>query len=267
MSQIRLDDPDRLLDALTTGSRGKYTSDSDYGNLGSIYCPKCAQESVVHVTLTSFHGTVGQPILSKRAGVFIAGKQTGIYDHPENPTDPSLFTYRCVNCNTEFYALLYGTEQSLKLAIISSYLGGLSSPATPAEVRYFVDQAYRAQMASAYSAAMTMYRTALDQILEDQGYGGKLPSKITQLENDVNSGSGKEWARNVVPEILKTIKEIADSESHSNDSPSSVLHAEFMQAVQKTFIYLLADIYENKSKRELAKNRLKTALDSAKKLP
>ncbi len=61
-------------------------------------------------------------------------------------------------------------ERGALLALFPHVGGGIATPNTPPKVSYFLDQAYKAEGGSAITAAVVMYRAALEQILKNQGF-------------------------------------------------------------------------------------------------
>ena len=131
---------------------------------------------------------------------------------PSKDVPPSLFQYDCVNCLNLFWVLLYQSDTGPALAIFPAQSGGISTKNTPLTVSYYVDQGYRAQLVGAYSAAMGMYRSALEQLLQDKQYSGTLPDMLDQLENAIKVGK----VIRINADILKLLKDIAKSHMHPN---------------------------------------------------
>jgi hypothetical protein len=127
---------------------------------------------------------------------------------------PTLFTLACLQCEAHSTGLLYFGPQGPSLAILSRSLGGVTTPRTPAGVGYYLDQAYRAHGVGAYSAAMEMYRAALEVLLYEQGYqSGMLAAKIKKLEEDISTGNGPKWAQELETEYLTGVVPWAETNS------------------------------------------------------
>lgn len=105
-----------------------------------------------------------------------------------------------------------------ELAVLQSCRGGLTTPQTPPAVAYYLDQAQRAQSVSARSAAVAMYRPALEHLLYEQGYKkGMLGTKLTDLEKDIAAGTAPKWAAELDTEFLALLKELGNASIHPND--------------------------------------------------
>ena len=98
---------------------------------------------------------------------------------------PALFSMVCLQCGTQHTALVHLGPDGYELAIFSAERGGFSTPSTPSNVSYYLDQAHRAESVGATSAAAGMYRSALEMLLYEQGYkNGMLGQKIKDLLAD-----------------------------------------------------------------------------------
>ena len=69
-------------------------------------------------------------------------------------------------------------ERGASLALFPHVGGGIATPNTPPKVSYFLDQAYKAQGGGAITAAVVMYRAALEQILKNQGFKGDTVGRL-----------------------------------------------------------------------------------------
>jgi len=213
-----------------------------------------------------FEKTVGQELCRE----LTSNDSIGITPRKKLPeySDPSLVRLDCVNCTNLFYALLYKNQDGPELVIFSVRGGGVSTPNTPVLVRYYLEQAYRAQAASAYSAALTMYRGALEQLLADKGFKGKLQTKMTELTKKIENGSSPIWAKRLNVAAFMVIKKIADSHAHPSElAKLQALDAAFMSNVQKAFCSLLKVAYEEEHWQATQKEKLKVVLLKAKTEP
>lgn len=78
---------------------------------------------------------------------------------------PALYELCCYQCRSRFTAVLFIAPTGLpSLAIFSERPGGVATPNTPSAVGYYLDQASRAHSVGATSAAIAMYRAALEQL-------------------------------------------------------------------------------------------------------
>jgi hypothetical protein len=147
--------------------------------------------------------------------------------------------------------------------LFTQSLGGLTTPHTPEGVAYYLDQAFRAQSVAAHSAAVAMYRAALEQLLFEQGFQrGMLREKIAALEKAVEAGTAPRWANDLDAEYLKVMKDLGNIAIHPNDGDigrQGALDHDLIAHIMATFSELLASVYEEPILRE---SRLK-ALNAA----
>jgi hypothetical protein len=126
--------------------------------------------------------------------------------------------------------------------------GGLRTPNTPEEVAFYLDQASRAEAAGARSAAIAMYRGALEQLFFERGYKrGTLNDKILKLEEVIRKGTADKWALDLDADELRVIKDLGNRAIHPNDgdvSRQSKLDAEALAATRSLFGSLLLNVYE-----------------------
>jgi hypothetical protein len=161
---------------------------------------------------------------------------------------PSLFSLACVQCDTKFTLVVYEGPDGPALAILQSCRGGLTTPHTPVGVAFYLDQAHRAQSVGANSAAIAMFRGALEHLLFEQGYKiGMLNSKIDQLDKDSATAKGPQWARDLETDFLGVLQDLGNGSIHPNDgdvTKQAALDNGLVARVQQTFLLLLFLVYE-----------------------
>ena len=167
----------------------------------------------------------------------------------QNYRDPPVFaTLHCVQCDTLFTAVLYSGPDGPALAVLPSTRGGLTTPHTPPGVAYYLDQAQRAHSIGANSAAVAMFRGALEHLLFEQGFkDGMCGKKLKDLEAAIKAGTAPKWAFELDTEFLRVMKELGDGSIHPNDgdvSKQGGLDGELIKRVQHTFQMLLLIVYE-----------------------
>ena len=127
------------------------------------------------------------------------------------PLSPSLWEVTCLQCKSKSYLFIYTNINGQQIIHLSETINGVSTPNTPYEVSYYLDQVHKSKIIGANSVAVVMYRTALEHLLYNQGYTkGMLNTKINELENGINSGTAPRWALNLDVEILKIIKDLGN---------------------------------------------------------
>lgn len=182
---------------------------------------------------------------------------------------PYVYKTRCLQCDHEAILIIYAVEKEIKMAVLHDTYSGCITPNTPTEVKYYIDQAFRARSMGAYSAAMAMYRSALEWIMYGQGYtDGMLGKKIDDLQNDISKGTAPKWAVEVNVDFLNAIKEIGNGAMHTNKgdiTKQKEIDKDLIEIVDVVFAELLDKIYEQPSRSNTNLNRLKQIASNIKK--
>jgi hypothetical protein len=238
-------------------------TEGQLGHIGTLYCPHCSEYSGMKLKTLHFEHTVGEQIFRELTREDTIGGSARATLQPR--FDPSLFRLDCVNCDNAFYCLMYRSQDGPCLASFSIRGGGLATPNTSDEVRYYLEQAYKAQAASAYSAALAMYRAGLERLLEDKQLKGSLHAKLEKLSEGITSGTAASWARRLDVSALTIIKEICNCHVHPGElCKLQALTPQFMSGVQRTFSNLLSLAYEQDPRQAAAKAKLQAVLAKGK---
>lgn len=207
-------------------------------NAGMLHCPTCGDSRRMHL---------------------YAHLKT---DHWAGP--PVLATLHCVQCDTLFTAVLYKSPEDTGLAIFPATYGGLTTPHTPIGVAYYLDQAQRSQSAGANSAAVAMFRGALDHLLFEQGFTkGMCGQKLAELEAAVKAKAAPKWAYELDAEFLSVMKKLGDGAIHPNDgnvADQLRLDNELLAKLTHTFQMLLFLIYELPHEKQRRLDGLKAGI-------
>lgn len=139
----------------------------------------------------------------------------------------------------------------------------------PPVFAYYLDQAHKSRSVVANSAAISMYRGALEQLLFEQGYEtGMLGQKIAKLLDDIRKGAAQKWAMELDTEFLDVVKALGDGSIHPNDgdvTKQATLDNELLARVNETFQMLLFLVYEAPHKKEEMLTALRTKAQVLKK--
>jgi hypothetical protein len=136
-------------------------------------------------------------------------------DHWTKP--PILAVLTCVQCDTLFTGVLYQGPEGKNLAILPSTYGGLTTPHTPIGVAYYLDQAQKSRSVGANSAAVAMFRGALDHLLFEQGFNKGMCGQKLALDAAVKANAAPKWAYELDSEFLQVMKQLGDGAIHPND--------------------------------------------------
>ncbi len=250
---IKLNDYEQLIGAIADNADTRIKGSL---RLGVIYCHHCGEDCPMDVAIYEFGTTMAYELMQKEL------KKPA--EELTEDAEPAIFSYRCVNCDTRFAVLLYMSFKGPELAIFPNSFGGLSTPSTPPEVAFYLDEAYSSQNVGAFSAACSMYRAALHQILEGHGLSGKLNVKIVALEKQITEKTAPKWAYRLNAKVLTVLKKIGDAHMHAGENTKAeILSSEDISNIQGAFRFLLNLIYE-RPKEELARlARLKEILGNA----
>lgn len=210
-----------------------------YRNVGELHCPTCGD--------------------TRRMDVSVKHKGS---DYNVQP--PTLVVMTCVQCDTGFTGLVYDGPEGMSLAVLPSTFGGLTTPHTPVGVAYYLDQAQRSQSVGANSAALAMFRGALEHLLFDQGFKkGMCGQKLAELEAAVNANTAPKWAYELDAEFLTVVKKLGDGAIHPNDGnigEQYKLDNELLAHVSHTFQMLLYLIYEVPHQKQKRLDALKAGI-------
>jgi len=165
---------------------------------------------------------------------------------PEAP--PLMFQYQCFQCEAPFTAVVYRQSGELSLAVLPGVRGGLRTAHTPDGVAFYLDQAQQARSVGANSAAVAMYRGALEHLLFEQGFRkGMLAIKIAELQKKIDAGDAPEWATYLNTRFLVVLKDLGNGAIHPNDgnvAKQATFDRECFNDISVAFLELLNLVYE-----------------------
>jgi hypothetical protein len=189
--------------------------------------------------------------------------------HTLNQLVPSVFLLTCGQCETKFTAVIYQGPDGPALLVLPSARGGITTPHTPSAVAYYLDQAHRAKILGAYTAAVAMFRAALEALLQEQGYAARmLGPKLAELEAAIAAKTAPQWAVELDTDFLKVIKDLGNASIHVSDSDiakQAALDADLVSRVNQTLQMLLYLVYEVPHKKAETLDALKAKAQALKK--
>ncbi|MBZ0296547.1 MAG: DUF4145 domain-containing protein [Anaerolineae bacterium] len=229
-----------------------------YGNVvkeyKGLYCPSCGDSR--RVRFEHLHFPTEQRSLSNKVNLLaeaLENTQT-VEEVIEKlgiivAREPIVIRLYCVECRTQFTALIYGAaEGKAGYFIAPNVFSGLATPHTDSGVNYYLDQAYKAQSIGANSAAVAMYRGALEHLLFSQGYtNGMLGQKLEKLKHDIANKEAPDWAYSLETDYLNIITELGNGAIHPNGGDIELqkeLDDDLLNVLDVTFSGLLYHIYE-----------------------
>lgn len=239
--------------------------------IGEIYCPRCGDNRRMRAQSFSCDESMlrpsGPPLPPDiRAQV---GPSPPISENILRSLVPSLFSLDCVQCDALFTLVIYDGDVGPSFAIIPSVQGGLSTPNTPGGVRYYLDQAARSHALGADTAAIAMFRAALDFLLFEQNLRGRmLGDKIQNLEERLKNGTAPKWAKDLNTEFLRIIKDLGNASIHPGKgdiSRQTAIDTNLYIQVVQTFQELLHLVYELPVQTSMRLSKLRSTSATLKK--
>lgn len=231
---------------------------------GKMLCPKCGDQRKMSITCLYANLMKGEHLKQIQLTTTMSG---GTFEDAISSVlkqlTPSLWRYQCLQCSSEFIATIYYGPTGRTIAIHSPTFGGLATPNTPETVAYYLDQANKSQLAGAMSAAMAMYRAALEHLLYEQGYNDvrQLGPKIQKLIADIKAGNAPKWANELDTDILDCINKIGNASIHPNNgdiTKQEHLDSELLASMSEVFSLLLFIVYEANTKIRGLKEALRS---------
>jgi hypothetical protein len=222
-------------------------------NANGMYCVRCGGTRRMVIRRIHWMGDADteRALFEKSAGA--------------KPGTPGLFAVSCTQCQLRHDVLVHLGPDGPEIAVFSAERGGFSTPNTPPSVKYYLDQAHRSESVGATSAAVTMYRSALEMLLYDQGYtNGMLDQKIKDLSADTKAPA---WRDRIDSEYLDVMKKLGNKAVHPNDGDvekQKVLDRSLLQQLRTVFEELLDQVYERPAIEAARKAKLSAAAESFK---
>jgi hypothetical protein len=165
-----------------------------------------------------------------------------------------VFTGECLQCQRRV-SLIVDAGPPSEVIVLGVKAPGLSTAHTPDGVAFYLDQAYRARISGAHTAATAMYRAALEQFLSDQGFAsGTLAARI-----DAAIGADGPWVRQLDEELMHALRALGNQAIHHGPGDLSqqlAVDRRIMEDAELLFIDLLDEVYEEPARRDERRQRL-----------
>ena len=212
-------------------------------NTGDIlcYCPKCKRMSY-----GQFNYLVDDKLLygimncieKKRVNNYeLSNYIKNIYEGSS-----SIYVHTCRQCHNETFLIRHTVDGEPTLTFVYSTALQYDTSCVPEGVNYYMGQAFKSKSVGAYSAAMAMYRSALEFLLYENGFDEKrLFDKIKSFEDNPPS-----WATSLSSQFMDVIKDLGNSSVHPNGgdiSEQEKFDFEMLEVVEETMNELIERAY------------------------
>lgn len=174
----------------------------------------------------------------------------------------TLIIGRCLQCENDVNIIIYNENDDISMVKLFKFGSGVATEHTPESVKYYLDEAYKCKTMGAYTGAVAMYRTALENLLYNKGYQkGMLKDKIEAFEKDKKNGTAQRWADAVDEDILDKIRDLGNWAVHPNKGDITkqqhLQDEELIECLDEIFKYMLDEIYEKEINRNSLLDKLK----------
>lgn len=184
----------------------------------------------------------------------------------DNILNGTLIKLICKQCKAQQWLVIYKSSHGMDIAFLSEYITSIATKNTPYAVSFYLEQAHKAKNAGANSAAVTMYRAALEQLLYDKGYiEGMLGKKVGDLINDINSRQADPWTKGLNEDIFTIIKNLGNGAIHANGgdiSRQAALDNKIINTLDIMFGKILYEAYEKEAIENTQLDELRLAVES-----
>lgn len=226
---------------------------NDWFPVDGAYCPTCGDSRRMEVVVRYWDKELDRADDDRTPIEF------------EREHAPVVVKIVCVQCRMPQILVVHAGPSGMELIRLQVSYGGLSTPHAPQSVSYYLDQAQRSEAIGALSAAVAMYRSALEQLLYDQGFTkGTLAAKIDAADK---CKPPPQWLRDIHPEFLRALKDLGNAAVHPNDGDverQQLLDRALLLQVRELFEELLDEVYELPQRRQERLEAMETAHEAFK---
>lgn len=213
------------------------------------FCPKCGDKRRMQIELKHYDGSNND--YRHSMGASISEPSIPSTKRKEIPVSrfPIILKCTCLQCNSQIIVLIYlDSEKKLKYVFLYDTYTGAITPNTPEEVKYYLNEAFKCRSIGAYSATVTMYRSALEWLMYLNGYeDGLLGRKLSMFFEDIKNNKAPKWAYNIPSNILTVIKDFGNKSIHTNKGDISIqnkMNIDLVQKIDLAFKFILELAYE-----------------------
>lgn len=211
-------------------------------------------------------GSGGSPSAPGAGGIQGASTISNNVDF-DHYTHHIVFKIRCAVCKQESILIFFSEKEEYKVVSIFPEGNFADKKNIPPEVGYYITQAERSRSVGANSAALVMYRSAVEHILWQNGYdsssGKLLGERIGKLKRDMENDLIPRWAKRIEIDYLDIIAKLGNAAVHTNGgdiSKQEALDISLVIEVQCAISHIIEEVYEYPAKNAKRKDRLSSAI-------
>lgn len=161
---------------------------------------------------------------------------------------PPVFSATCVQCKSRI-SLVVHAGPPVEIIVLGSR--GISSPQTPPPVAFYLDQAYRSRSRGAHTAAAAMYRAALEQLLEEQGFPGNTLRDRIQAVIDAEPA----WLAHLDEPLMTALRRLGNRAVHGDLAEQAGIDRALVHDAEHLLSDVLDEIYEAPARRAARRER------------
>lgn len=178
-----------------------------------------------------------------------------VYGH-----SPNALKCKCRQCHHDIIMINHLVDNVSKISTIYDVMNYDMCSLIPKSVNYYMGQAFMCKSVGANSAALAMYRSALEWVLEDKGYkNGTLNDKIELFNNKPPENVG-----HIDIKYMTVIRKLGNKSVHSNDDNIDLQYSlddAFVNDVGLTMEMIIEAIYVIPDKNEKRLLKISSRVD------
>lgn len=156
--------------------------------------------------------------------------------------DSLVYVHTCRQCHNETFLIKHTVDGEPTLTFVYSTVLQYDTSCVPEGINYYMGQAFKSKSVGAYSAAMAMYRSALEFLLYHSGFNeNRLVDKIKSFED-----KPPDWATSLSSLFMDIIRELGNDSVHPNGgdiSEQEKFDFKMLEAVEETMNELIERAY------------------------
>jgi hypothetical protein len=236
-------------------------AEAEVGEFTGTHCPHCGESRRMRLVARDDRCAGLNPREIRSTGLTleeVQGKRDPLAYSIGWP--PCVFTATCLQCQRALALVVYPGPPP-GLIVLGGAMRGVATQGTPPALAFYLEQAYRARAAGAYTAAAAMYRSALEQFLADQGLDARQLNDRIRLATE----AAPRWLEHLDDELMHALRELGNVAVHGGEGDPGERDGVYRSLVsdfEQLFAVLLDDVYELPARRDALRQRFRAARDS-----